>query len=235
MSSALVRRYTALVTRLGTVRIVACLLLGLATTLVAAYESQLRFLRAAPSPRATTSLSAGEHTWGVTEWRAFGRRTIVVMPRPAYSHARPEGGELPRPEGFPRWVPFPAFGSPDAYTSEVRAFGFGWPMLAVRNELWTEFRAGVQARTLRGVWMEVPQSLSRRPYPTGLCCWPIWPGFAVNTAVFTAFWAGVLLGVPWRRRVRRRRGGRCAACGYDLRYVGGTCPECGSPAESWAR
>lgn len=40
-----------------------------------------------------------------------------------------------------------------------------------------------------------------------------------------------LLAVPWvmrrGRRWRRRRGGLCLACGYDLRFSGERCPECG--------
>jgi hypothetical protein len=36
-------------------------------------------------------------------------------------------------------------------------------------------------------------------------------------------------GIRRLRDRRRRRAGRCVACGYDLRGAGGTCPECGGP------
>ncbi len=57
----------------------------------------------------------------------------------------------------------------------------------------------------------------------------LWPGFAVNAA----FYAGVcwvLLAAPGVVvRWRRRRRGRCAACGYDLTGLD-ACPECGGGA-----
>ncbi len=56
--------------------------------------------------------------------------------------------------------------------------------------------------------------------------WPLWPGFAVNTALYAALaWAA------WRGTgiVRSRRWsahGRCAGCGYEVGMLE-RCPECG--------
>lgn len=52
---------------------------------------------------------------------------------------------------------------------------------------------------------------------------PVWPG-AVLAGV-----CGLWLLWPMVRAWRRRSGGRCAACGYDLRGLGAgaKCPECG--------
>jgi hypothetical protein len=58
---------------------------------------------------------------------------------------------------------------------------------------------------------------------------PVWPGFALDTAMYGSLvfllWSGPRL---VRRRVRKRRG-RCVGCGYDLKgnVWGGVCPECG--------
>ncbi|MFG0243387.1 MAG: hypothetical protein ACF8R9_11445 [Phycisphaerales bacterium JB054] len=61
---------------------------------------------------------------------------------------------------------------------------------------------------------------------------PVWPGFAANWAVFGGVWVVVLVvpGLVWRavRGERRRRAGRCPACGYELEgRMGEGCSECG--------
>jgi hypothetical protein len=58
---------------------------------------------------------------------------------------------------------------------------------------------------------------------------PIWPGFAVNTAVYAALpmLLGTLPGLV--RRSRRRRRGVCLACGYASGGLA-VCPECGEGA-----
>jgi hypothetical protein len=48
-----------------------------------------------------------------------------------------------------------------------------------------------------------------------------------------ALWTAVLHVLAWAahafRSDRRRRRGRCAACGHPVEAAGGTCPECGKP------
>jgi hypothetical protein len=58
---------------------------------------------------------------------------------------------------------------------------------------------------------------------------PVWPrvGLVLNSLLF-----GAVLCAAWTapgvvRRRRRVRGGRCVACGYDLRGSAAGCPECG--------
>lgn len=65
----------------------------------------------------------------------------------------------------------------------------------------------------------IPRALAWRPY---------WPGAAINAAIFSLAWWLMLAVPPMVLRTRRRRRGRCAKCGYDLRATDdGRCPECG--------
>jgi len=82
--------------------------------------------------------------------------------------------------------------------------------------------------------------LQLSPWPGGMSCWralparPVLVGFAIDTSIYAAIWAGLLIGFGSLRRARRRQAGLCAHCGYDLR--GGRpigeatqiCPECGA-------
>ena len=58
---------------------------------------------------------------------------------------------------------------------------------------------------------------------------PIWPGFAANTLFYAAILWLLIPGPFVLRRVIRVRGGRCGACGYDLKGAehDRACPECG--------
>ncbi len=78
-----------------------------------------------------------------------------------------------------------------------------------------------------------PQSVTVATYDPidrfALPLMPIWPGFLLNT-----FFYALLMFAPARAvralvRVRRRRRGRCAVCGYDRDGLAprATCPECG--------
>ena len=63
----------------------------------------------------------------------------------------------------------------------------------------------------------------------GLPLRPTWPGFALDTAFYTAI-AFILWTAPGVvRRCLRRARGHCPACGYDLKdSPSATCPECGA-------
>lgn len=57
---------------------------------------------------------------------------------------------------------------------------------------------------------------------------PLWPGFAVDAALFGSAWAALLglVMLAWRRM--RAREGRCRKCRYDLKGLReAVCPECG--------
>ncbi len=101
---------------------------------------------------------------------------------------------------------------------------WGWPCRCLETR-WRDTRAvgagrGAPATVSFDRGIEWPGTIT-------LPLRPLWPGFAVNAA----FYAGVcwiLLAVPGVLvRWRRRRRGRCPACGYELAGLD-RCSECGS-------
>lgn len=99
----------------------------------------------------------------------------------------------------------------------------GWPMRSLCcAEMASEavaLRGGFRAGTLtNGLPGGKP-----RPLP----CWPMWPGFAANSALYAGVAWGARLGGRWWRR--RLPPGQCRGCGYDLAGLsdGAVCPECG--------
>ena len=84
---------------------------------------------------------------------------------------------------------------------------------------------GVDARGALGFW-RVYGSSARGVFRWEIDGWVVpWWSVVLSTALLPV--AQALRGA---KRVRRRRSGRCAACGYDLRATPGRCPECGAEA-----
>jgi hypothetical protein len=55
---------------------------------------------------------------------------------------------------------------------------------------------------------------------------PVWPGFALDTALFGLLTAITITGIQRTRRNSRAHAGRCVSCGYERRDLP-ICPECG--------
>lgn len=62
--------------------------------------------------------------------------------------------------------------------------------------------------------------------------YPYWPGFLVNTLIYTALALLVIHLIARFRHRHRQHAGQCLTCGYDRRglSVESPCPECGQPA-----
>ena len=60
---------------------------------------------------------------------------------------------------------------------------------------------------------------------------PLWIGMVGNTLFYAGLWAALVPLTRWAIHARRRRSGRCAGCGYDLRGGHERCPECGTLVE----
>jgi hypothetical protein len=117
----------------------------------------------------------------------------------------------------------------------------GWPLWSLESRCtfadgaWQDvppdqLRGSAFVSWRSGIWCGW-QSSSGQFATLPLACWPLWPGFAIDTAIFSAGWSlPVLLPVGYRTARRRFRvsRGMCGACGYDLKgSPGGVCPECG--------
>ncbi|QKK09756.1 MAG: hypothetical protein HND58_17360 [Planctomycetota bacterium] len=109
----------------------------------------------------------------------------------------------------------------------------GWPFRA----FWYEFRPVRSGQSIHGMSasgaieirdQSVERPVFRMKYPLVLPVRPLPFGFLANTIFYALLFVGLHQFVGWGRRVRRRRRGRCAACGYDLTGLDGACPECGS-------
>lgn len=131
-------------------------------------------------------------------------------------------------------VQSPAAG--DAIHLERRVLvGFGWPMRSLWKELDATSGPASANATVAASAFTFPAPAAMPVVPTTATALPyrlVWPGFLVNTLLFTvtAMLMAWLVVRPGRfiAELARIRRGACLECGYDLGYdfVKG-CPECG--------
>jgi hypothetical protein len=99
--------------------------------------------------------------------------------------------------------------------------------LAAGEGLWAmAYLSPASEHTVLGVWSATGSAKDKRASAFALTVVP----YRLIAAVLGALMLACAV-VPIdraRRRWRWRRGGRCGACGYDLRGGGGICPECGA-------
>lgn len=187
------------------------------------------------------------------EWRwwfigdvGFGSTQIVWTPWPlsaGISPSMPGNAHL-----IPYWSghgglkpeqPAPSESAP--YQIDFVEDARGWPLKALRSWRKTHAHGGARANVSRSYnfqyvrdaidssgWVELPAWMQRVHLSGAVSLLPIWPGLIADSGLFGAGWFLLLFG-PWMtRRMLRRRGGRCPACGYNLRgeFALG-CSECG--------
>ena len=106
----------------------------------------------------------------------------------------------------------------------------GWPYAALTGDgLWSRVASGEirQVQVTTGIQISSEKATEPRVLPLR----PILPGFAINTLFYAAVLWTLTLGPFAARRIIRRKRGRCAKCGYDLRAAEhDACPECGAEA-----
>lgn len=117
-------------------------------------------------------------------------------------------------------------------TYERYVFVYGYPMPCLRFQREHASTWSFDDGSISGSSTREYRDAIRLPNPRnhkvslGLPLRPVWPGFAVNAALYAGV-CWVLLATPgFVVRWRRRRNGRCPACGYDLAGLD-RCSECG--------
>lgn len=108
----------------------------------------------------------------------------------------------------------------------------GWPFLALAWRTTYSMRDlgnNVDTGVIRiDVPLRVARMIGRDRVELALL--PIWNGLALNTILAASGLQMAFIVIKSLQRHKRRRSGRCAACGYDLRHLhnGINCPECGA-------
>jgi hypothetical protein len=240
--------------RTGPIRIFVCLLMGVVTTVVLSWGAA--FFGPPEQHDAVGTLGfvgADGGGWRVTRYRSPGMTRLVsvalsgdrverMQEQDAAYWESPPGDvwstviePLARAD-VPSWSR--AHDPPDAsLEGTVGALAWeyasGWPcraLIATCFPMPARTRAAgrddgvkdgvaIDIRRDTGGWVTEARVLPLRP---------IWPGSAINVALFTMVWLASHVVVTTARSTVRRRRGRCPCCGYDLRHRARTaCPECG--------
>lgn len=174
------------------------------------------------------------------EWSAVDDANVlrgVLSYRGALHVIRAERNAAPRPLGWDAYDVPPGAGDGEVYTTgllEWRHLGF-MKLSAPPIPTAVQVNQGGVAVTVQPPLTATlppfgPSPSGQRPLTPWLLsrpfrAWviPYWP--VVLLLALSPVRAGARLTRAWLRR----RSGRCAACGYDLRASTGRCPECGAP------
>jgi hypothetical protein len=199
---------------------------------------------------ANTRHPSGRLGWGSFEGRMAGGWAYDMESRPEIIWIEAEGWDPDQTGGMSRWgEPAPSWslihrwrprdvGVPAGVRMNdtivvLLERAAGWPRLAVvEHSVSTHFQVPVRVRgadwSFRGgATVDWPRwTLAFRP---------LWPGFAIDCALYGAIWTVPVVGIGYLVRRRRTRAGLCPVCRYDLTGITtGVCPECGTATGSGA-
>lgn len=153
--------------------------------------------------------------------RGFGREEWTADRQPTMSQAAPE--HPPLRVSAPTWYspPQPGIGK----GASTRAYGL--PVRCATARMERSLVRGPGTLSMRAEWRSAWKiDLKKEGFVATLPLRPIWTGLLIDSSCFAG-----LIAAPWwvRGLVRWRRKGRgmCVWCGYDLKGLGGKCPECG--------
>lgn len=164
-------------------------------------------------------------------WLSLSSGTIELAD--ADNASAPPGGPDLLGRQFPGWAAAGARRHSHEITPTETGWmeiaGVGWPL----RLLWCGWdRDAEVTHTWITTGLVIREAESSAETPIVLPFRPIWSG----QAAYTGFWLALVCGLRMIRRCWRRRRGRCAQCGYDLRgNTSGVCPECGADMEQQKR
>ncbi len=209
-------------------RCVTALALGAATTILVAWScAALAELPWNAQPAEGITRIEPPY-WTLSYWKGSSAAGVLsyhggfAPPNPSSTNVV-VGPSWSRTSSHPKDDTADAFAAKEGYRTQFED-ARGWPFVALVAKYdstnmglnaWT-IRAGLQIPGRQGVY-NMPKALGLRP---------AWRGLAADSVGFGAAWFAALSLIAWRRRARRIRNGRCAACGYPVSGLG-ICPECG--------
>ena len=206
--------------------LVAALLIGVLTTIAVSWTAALLVRETLPTSfddlydtEGWTRYETPDGPWTLSVRGGHGWRKMLVYP-PGKTLVR-------RPPVVPERRRLPVLVRPLEATPEAAACvvleARGWPMPALERRLvFPRVIVPSRAQPASPFAWALPVGDARLPLV------PTWPGFLVDTLLYTALGLVVLRGLDHLRRARRRRRGRCPACGYPV-GSSSTCSECGGP------
>jgi hypothetical protein len=175
--------------------------------------------------------------WLVNLHQRWGHSRVIAFPKMS-QYNFPVDEALPAI--YPSWSGWPRgldeAGGPDL-PGRLMVDAAGWPVLALigsRTDSWpwepasNEGWTGAVGLSPRVVTLKPGQTVT---YERALPLRPVWPGFAINTALYAAIlW--LLFAAPFAlRRCRRIKRGLCPACAYPV-GTSDVCTECGAAVKS---
>jgi hypothetical protein len=161
----------------------------------------------------------GSLSWieGTSPAEERGLTLSAAALRLEYQRAVGSGRPLDLPSAIPSWISLWDDRQPNDQIRQVVATG--WPAKCLALTVST---------SKQGVTRHQSVILPFVPHRRRLPSVPIWAGLLANTLVYATVTLLVAQATRTVQRARRRRGGHCPSCGYDLQFrfdVG--CAECG--------
>jgi hypothetical protein len=215
-------------------RLILFLLLGAIVNIAVAWGCAFLVVDGSTSVGRYAQPQAQSPYWYVTSFTRPGAVRMYGL-RPLWVDAAVSGSVLVQ---VPHWSRFNA--SPTSLSDRWVDDGRGWPLLSMHVSFNTAADpnddAAVIADCIGGI--ALPGRASVRSIGVwdlrALPLLPIWPGFAINTIIYSGIlW--MILVLPFAlRRQRRIRRGLCPSCAYPI-GASELCTECGKPLDHSAR